>query len=121
VNIVALPAVLALAVAIALGAGLWMAAVAVRYRDVQHIVPFFVQIGMFLSPVLYPLSLVPDRYQALYALNPAVGVLEAFRWAVLGTRPPDALVLIPIAVGALLLLTGLMVFARAETRFADEL
>jgi len=120
-NIVLLPAVFALAAAIALGAGLLLAALAARYRDVQHVVPFLVQIGLFLSPVLYPLSLVPDKYQAVYALNPLVGVLESFRWAVLGTSPPDELLLIPLAVAVVLLATGLMVFARAEKRFADEL
>lgn len=120
-NIVALPLVFLLAVAIALGAGLWLAAIAARFRDVQHVVPFLVQIGLFLSPVLYPLTLVPDRWQTLYALNPLVGVLEGFRWAVLGTSSPGTRMLIPLAVGLLLLGSGLMVFAREETRFADEL
>lgn len=121
VNIVALPAVFLLAVSIALGAGLWLAALGSRYRDVQHVVPFFVQIGLFLSPVLYPLTLVPERYQALYSLNPVVGVMEAFRWCVLGTSSPGDLLIIPIVIGVLLLASGLMVFARFETRFADEL
>jgi lipopolysaccharide transport system permease protein len=121
INIVALPGVFLLAVAIALGAGLWLSALAARYRDVQHVVPFLVQIGLFISPVLYPLSLIPDRWQVLYSLNPLVGVLEGFRWAVLGTNPPGEMLLIPLAVGALLLLSGLMVFARASTTFADEL
>jgi lipopolysaccharide transport system permease protein len=120
-HIVALPAVFALAVGIALGAGLWLAAIAARFRDVQHVVPFLVQIGLFLSPVLYPLTLVPDRWQTLYALNPLVGVLEGFRWAVLGTQSPGALLLIPLAVSVVLLVSGLMVFSREETRFADEL
>jgi lipopolysaccharide transport system permease protein len=121
VNIVALPAVFALAVLMTFGAGLWLSAVAVRYRDVQHVVPFFVQIGLFISPVLYQLSLIPDEYQVVYSLNPLVGVLEGFRWAVLGTSPPGELLLIPLAVGVALLVGGLMFFARAETTFADEL
>jgi lipopolysaccharide transport system permease protein len=120
-NIVALPAVFLLAVAIALGSGLWLAAIAARFRDVQHVVPFFVQIGLFLSPVLYPLTLIPDKWQALYALNPLVGVMEGFRWAVLGTSSPGALMLIPLTVGVLLLISGLMYFAREQSRFADEL
>jgi lipopolysaccharide transport system permease protein len=120
-NIVALPAVFLLAVAIALGSGLWLSALATRYRDVLHVVPFFVQIGLFLSPVLYPMTLVPGQWQELYALNPLVGVLEGFRWAVLGTTSPGALMLIPLTVGVLLLVTGLMFFARQQTRFADEL
>jgi lipopolysaccharide transport system permease protein len=120
-NIVALPAVFLLAIAIALGSGLWLAAIAARFRDVQHVVPFFVQIGLFLSPVLYPLTLIPDRWQALYSLNPLVGVMEGFRWAVLGTSSPGALMLIPLTIGVLLLLAGLMFFAREQSRFADEL
>jgi lipopolysaccharide transport system permease protein len=120
-NIVALPAIFLLAVAVAFGAGLWLSAIATRYRDVQHLVPFAVQVGLFISPVLYQLSLIPERYQLIYALNPLVGVLEGFRWAVLGTSPPGALMLIPLAVGVLLLTSGLMFFARAEAGFADDI
>jgi lipopolysaccharide transport system permease protein len=120
VNIVTLPIVVLLAVLIAFGAGLWLSALAARYRDVEHVVPFLVQIGLFVSPVLYPLALVPERWQALYSLNPLVGVLEAFRWAILGTDPPGHLLLIPLAVGLLLLAGGLAFFARASTTFADE-
>ena len=121
VNIIALPAVFVLAVAIAFGAGLWLAAIATRYRDVQHLVPFLTQIGLFVSPVLYQLSLIPDQYQVIYCLNPLVGVLEGFRWAVLGTNTPGELMLIPLVAGVLLLLGGLMFFARAETGFADDI
>jgi lipopolysaccharide transport system permease protein len=120
-SIVALPAVFVLALAVTFGAGLLLSAYAARYRDIQQIVPFVVQIGLFASPVLYPLSLIPDRFQVLYALNPAVGLLEAFRWAVLGTSPPGGLLVIPIVAGVLLLAGGLAVFARAESRFADDL
>jgi lipopolysaccharide transport system permease protein len=120
-NIVALPGIFLLAVLVAFGAGLWFSAIAVRYRDIQHVVPFLVQVGLFASPVLYQLDLIPERWQALYSLNPMVGVLEGFRWAVLGTSPPGALLLIPLAVGLVMLVGGLMFFARAETTFADEL
>jgi lipopolysaccharide transport system permease protein len=120
-GIVLLPAVLALTALTALGAGLWLSAIAVRYRDVQHLVPFAVQVGLFLSPVLYPLDLVPDRFHLLYGLNPMVGVLEVLRWCVLGTDFPGVLVLVPIATATALLVSGLLFFARAETRFADDL
>lgn len=120
-NVVLLPAIFALAALTALGAGLWLSALAVRFRDVQQVVPFALQVGLFVSPVLYQLSLVPDRFQALYALNPLVGVLEGFRWALLGTSPPGALLLIPLAASLLLTVGGLLFFSRAETRFADEL
>jgi lipopolysaccharide transport system permease protein len=120
-NILALPAVILLALVVTFGTGLWLAAYGARYRDVQHVVPFIVQIGLFVSPVLYPLDRVPDAYQALYSLNPVVGVLEAFRWCMLGTSMPGELIAIPIVAGLLLFGVGLRVFARAETRFADDL
>jgi lipopolysaccharide transport system permease protein len=120
-NILALPLVFALALVITFGTGLWLAAYAARYRDVQHVVPFIVQIGLFVSPVLYPIDLVPEPYQVLYSLNPVVGVLEAFRWCVLGTSAPGELIVIPIVAGLLLFIVGLRVFARAESRFADDL
>ena len=115
-NIIALPAVFALALTIALGAGLWLSAVAARYRDVQHVVPFIVQIGLFISPVLYQLSLIPDRFRTLYALNPVVGVLEAFRWCVLGTPWPGAIIAVPITVSALLCGGGLCIFTTPRPR-----
>jgi lipopolysaccharide transport system permease protein len=120
-NLVALPATFLLAAATALGAGLWLSAIAVRFRDVQLIVPFSVQVGLFLSPVLYQASLVPERFQALYSVNPLVGVLETFRWSLLGTSPRGNLLLISVAVSIVLLVTGLLYFTRAETRCADDL
>ena len=120
-HILALPVVFALALVVTFGAGLWLAAYAARYRDVQHVVPFIVQIGLFASPVLYPIDLVPDSLQVVYSLNPIAGVLEAFRWCVLGTAAPGELIVIPIVAGLLLFTLGLRVFARAETRFADDL
>ena len=120
-NIVALPGMFVLAVLVAFGAGVWLSAVAVRYRDIQHVVPFIVQVGLFVSPVLYQMDLIPERFRALYALNPMVGVLEGFRWSILGTSPPGALLLIPLGVGLVLLFGGLLFFARSESTFADEL
>jgi lipopolysaccharide transport system permease protein len=120
-GIVVLPIVVLVAAGTVLGAGLWLAAFGVRYRDVQHVVPFAVQLGLFVSPVLYQLSLVPDDLQLIYALNPMVGVLEAFRWALLGTEWPGAILLIPLLVGALLLASGLFYFTRAQARFADDI
>ena len=88
------PAVFVTALAITLGIGLWLSAIVVRYRDVSLVVPFLIQVTLFVTPILYPLSLIPDQYQALYSLNPLVGVLEAFRWTVLpgrtSTRSSDA-------------------------------
>jgi lipopolysaccharide transport system permease protein len=121
VNVVALPGIFLLAVLVAFGAGLWFSAIAVRYRDVQHVVPFVVQVGLFASPVLYQLDLIPERWQAIYSLNPMVGVLEGFRWSLLGTSPPGWLLLIPLVVGLAMLAGGLMFFSRAERTFSDEL
>ena len=98
-----------------------MSALNVRYRDVRHTVPFLVQIWMFASPVAYPLSLVPEKWRFLYSLNPMVGVIEGFRWAVLGQASPDFL-LISVSVGVSLglLAGGVIYFKRMESKFADE-
>jgi lipopolysaccharide transport system permease protein len=114
------PAVFAVGATFALGIGLWLSAIVVRYRDVTLMIPFLILMLMFTSPILYPLSLVPDDYQALYSLNPLVGVLESFRWAVLPDAPaPGLLVLVPAVAGVVLVITGLLYFTRAERRFAD--
>lgn len=114
------PAIFAVAVVIVLGLGFWLSALVVRYRDVSLVIPFVIQVMLFVTPILYPLSLVPDSYQALYSVNPLVGVLEAFRWTVLpDASAPGALMVIPAVTSVVLLVTGLIYFARAEKRFAD--
>ncbi len=116
----AAPGVLALALATALGLGLWLSSLAVRYRDVQHVVPFLLQVGLFVTPIVYPFDLVPDRLQPIYALNPLVGVMEAWRWCLFGQMSASAAVLlIPVVVSAVLIMTGAMFFRRAERTFAD--
>jgi lipopolysaccharide transport system permease protein len=119
-EILAVPAIFAVAVCVALGLGLWFSALNVRYRDVHIIVPFLIQVLIFVTPVVYALDLVPEDLRALYALNPLVGVLEAFRWAMLpGADAPGTLLLIPVATSIVLLVTGLLYFDRAEKSFAD--
>jgi lipopolysaccharide transport system permease protein len=114
------PAVFVLAAAIALGIGLWLSALVVRYRDVSLVVPFLILVLLFVTPILYPLSLVPDEWQTLYSLNPLVGVMETFRWTVLSDAPAPGLeLLLSAGTGLVLLVTGLFYFARAEQRFAD--
>lgn len=114
------PAVFALAAAIALGIGLWLSALVVRYRDVSLVVPFLILVLLFVTPILYPLSLVPDEWQTLYSLNPLVGVMETFRWTVLSDAPAPGVELpMSVGIGVLLLVSGLFYFARAEQRFAD--
>ena len=115
----ALPLVCLLAVATVAGAGLWLSALNVRYRDVQLAVPFLILLGLFVSPVIYPVEVVPDDLQALYALNPMVGLFEAFRWSLLGTPFPGPILLVSVGVTAVLLVTGAIYFQRAEQTFAD--
>jgi lipopolysaccharide transport system permease protein len=109
-----------LALGTALGLGLWFSALNVAYRDFALVVPFLLLIGMFISPIAYPFDQVPVDLQPFYALNPMVGVLEAFRWSVLGTAWPGfKLMLIPVASAIFLLITGAFYYRRAEPRFAD--
>jgi homopolymeric O-antigen transport system permease protein len=109
-----------LASGIAVGAGLWLSALNVQYRDVRYITPFLVQIWLFATPVAYPSSLVPERWRALYGLNPMAGVVEGFRWAVLGKgRPPGMLLLASILMVVVILTSGLYYFRRTEKTFAD--
>jgi lipopolysaccharide transport system permease protein len=121
-ELLAVPAVFALAAATALGLGLWMSAVAVRYRDVQHVVPFISQVALFVTPVVYAFDLVPESVRPIYALNPLVGVMEAWRWSLFGEMSvTPALILIPVVVSVVLIVTGAFVFRRAERGFADHL
>lgn len=112
-----LPIILALMTA--LGLGLWLSALNVKYRDVRLLVPFSLLLGLFVTPITYPFDLVPDNLQAVYSLNPMVGVLEAFRWCVLGTEWPGTLLLIPVAMSIVLLAGGALYYQRAERGFAD--
>lgn len=108
------------AVATALAAGLWLSALNVRYRDIRYTVPFIAQLWMLASPVVYPTSLVPEAWRALYALNPMVGVVDGFRWALLGQAilPIDTIAVSGLVV-AVMLTGGLFYFRRMERSFAD--
>ena len=117
---IVLPALLVVAFTAALAVGLWLSALHVKYRDVAHLVPFLVQIWMYASPVIYPVTLVPERWRALYGLNPMVGVISAFRWALTGGPAPDlAVVGASLAVVLVVMGTGLVYFRRTEREFAD--
>ncbi len=118
--VVVLPLLVMLALAIALAVGLWASALNVRYRDVRHVMPFVVQFWLLASPVAYSTSLITSpTWRAVYSLNPMVGVIEGFRWAVLGSTPPSILVVPSIFVTGVLLATGLFFFRRTEASFAD--
>jgi lipopolysaccharide transport system permease protein len=120
IQIVLMPFVVVLTLTAATGAGLWFSALNVRYRDVKQLLPFIVLVGLFVSPITYPIHLVPHDVRAIYALNPMVGVLEAYRWMLFpGASWPGAIVLISIAVSMALLVSGALYFQRAESAFAD--
>jgi lipopolysaccharide transport system permease protein len=107
-------------VAAALGVGIWLSAINVRYRDVRHAIPFLVQVGLFASPVAYSADLVPAEWQTIYHLNPMAGVIEGFRWALLARTPaPVDAIAISVIVTAFLLISGLAYFRRVERTFAD--
>jgi lipopolysaccharide transport system permease protein len=114
------PAFLLLAVATALGAGMWLSALNAIYRDVRYAVPFLVQFWMFASPVAYPSSLVPERWRWLYGLNPMAGVIEGFRWALTGKgQPPSLMLAASTAAVIAVLIGGMFFFRRMEATIAD--
>ena len=118
--ILALPGFILLAVLTALAVGLWLSALNVQYRDVRYTMNFLVQFWLFATPVAYPSSIVPENWRALYGLNPMAGVVEGFRWALLGkSSPPSALLFVSTAVVLVLLVGGLYYFRRMEQEFAD--
>jgi lipopolysaccharide transport system permease protein len=120
IGVLALPLLILMMALTAAGIGMWLTALAVQYRDVQYAIGFVIQLVMYASPVVYPTTLIPERYQAFYALNPMVGVIEGFRAALLGTREmPWTFLAIGGSVTLVLLVTGTLYFRRREHLFAD--
>ncbi|QOV90642.1 ABC transporter permease [Humisphaera borealis] len=120
VAVAMLPVFTLLALAAALGVGLWLAALNVQYRDVRYVVPFLTQLWLFLTPIAYPSSLVPQGWRILYGINPMTGVVDGFRWALVGGPAPDpGLMAASVAVVVALLIGGLFYFRRVEAQFAD--
>ncbi|KCZ94545.1 ABC transporter [Hyphomonas johnsonii MHS-2] len=118
--VVFLPLFIVMAIVAAFGFSLWLAALNVRYRDVQYLIPFFVQIGMFASPVAYMTSLVPEQWRLFYELNPMVAVIEGFRWCLLGTPAPSfEMVGMGLLTIAIVLPSGFFYFKATERTFAD--
>lgn len=118
-TIVLVPAFVALAAVTALAAGTWLAALNVRYRDVRYAIPFLVQLWFFATPVAYPSSLLPEPWRTLYGVNPMVGAVEGFRWAVMAGTPPGRGLLLSVVAALALLAGGLWYFHRTEESFAD--
>jgi lipopolysaccharide transport system permease protein len=119
-NVVWLPAFLILALITSLGVGLWLSSLNVEYRDVRHAVPFITQFWLFATPIAYPSTLLSEPWRTLYGLNPMVGVVEGFRWALLGTNTqPGAMVLASSLMALTILISGAFYFRRMEKTFAD--
>ena len=107
------------AILTALGVGLWLSALNAIYRDVRYVVPFLVQFWLFASPVIYPSSLVPEKWRWLYGLNPMAGVIEGFRWSLAGGEAAGRLIFVSSGVVILVLLGGIAYFQKMETTIAD--
>jgi len=120
-RMIALPLLILIAITAAMGAGLWISALNVKYRDFRYVVPFIVQFGLYISPVGFSSSVVPDKWRLVYSLNPMVGVIDGFRWAILGK---DTLLygpgfMISIGLVAVIFISGIKYFRRTERSFAD--
>jgi lipopolysaccharide transport system permease protein len=118
--LITLPFFVVLAIAAALSVGLWLSALNVKYRDFRYTITFLAQFWLFVTPIAYSSSLVPSKWQTVYAINPMVGVVEGFRWALLGSSaPPGTMLIVSAAATAILLTGGLFYFARMEKTFPD--
>jgi lipopolysaccharide transport system permease protein len=120
-NILWLPLLVLLTLMTSLAIGLWLSALNVQYRDVQHMIPFMLQAWMYASPVAYSIDIVnvSPIWRLVYGLNPMAGVIQGFRWVLLGSNPPDGLMLVSVGMVVLLLISGLYYFRRMERHFAD--
>jgi lipopolysaccharide transport system permease protein len=119
-NIWTLPLFLLLAVITALGVGLWLSAMNVLYRDIGYMIPYITQLWFYLTPIVYSSSEVPEEWRFFYALNPMVGVVEGFRWALLGTADaPDPMIAVSATISLVIFISGMFYFRRMERTFAD--
>lgn len=119
INIFLFPIFLLLLLSTSLSVGLWLSSLNVQYRDFQYTLPFLIQIWLYSSPIVYSSNLIPVKYQTIYGLNPMAGVIEGFRWLLLGTPPPSGIILFSALVVIILLISGLFYFKRMEQYFAD--
>lgn len=120
-NVLALPLPIVMLFATAFGSGLWVSALTVKYRDFRHIVPFMIQIGLYVSPVAYVSTIVPEQWRMAYSLNPMVGVIDGFRWAILGGEHGISWTRMALSgiVSVFLVVTGIFYFRKTERTFAD--
>jgi lipopolysaccharide transport system permease protein len=117
------PVFILMGVVSALAVGIWLSALTVRYRDFQHVIPFIVQIGLYISPVAYPVEFavqnLPKWESTLYYLNPMAGVIQGFRWSLFGGPAPDSLCFLSFAIAIILFITGIFYFRKVENEMAD--
>ena len=119
-GVVWLPLLLRAGVVTALGVGLWLSALNVQFRDVRYVLPFLVQFWLFATPIAYPSSLLAEPWRTVYGLNPMVGVVEGFRWALLGSgQAPGPMIVVSSAAAVVILVGGAFYFRRMEKMFAD--
>jgi lipopolysaccharide transport system permease protein len=120
INVIWLPFFLLLALMTVLGVGFWLSALNVQYRDVRHVVPFLIQFWLFATPIAYPSTLLSEPWRSVYAINPMVGVVEGFRWALLGVESaPGPIIIVSTFAALVVLVSGLFYFRRLEDSFAD--
>ena len=121
-NLLFAPPLVIMALLLALSVGLWLGPINIRFRDIKHTLPFIIQVWMYASPVVYPLSVVPENFRWLYSLNPMVGIIEGFRWAVLGTEMPSFWAIgVSLTMITLLFFGGVVFFRHMERTFADTI
>ena len=118
-KIITVPLFFLIAFVITVGAGIWLAAINVRYRDFRFIVPFILQFGLFITPVGFSSSVVPDQWRLLYSLNPMVGVIDGFRWAIIGGNLDWSSIIVSMSVALFLIIIGIWYFRKVENTFAD--
>lgn len=118
-NIYFFPVILALTLLCGLAGGIWISALTVRYRDFRFVTPFMVQVGLFLTPIAYPLDTVPQNFLSIYYLNPMVGIAEGFRWTLLGVGQPWPALFFSIGITTILFVGGILYFAKVEKIMAD--
>jgi len=123
-NLLMLPVFLFLAMLTALGFGLWLSALNVRFRDINHLVPFIIEIWKYATPVIYGSTLIPEKFRFILGLNPMTGVVEGFRWAILGSKyvenfNPGPLFIVSISITLVVLISGIVFFRNTERTFAD--
>jgi len=120
VTVVYLPLFLLLAMAVSLGVSLWLAALNVKYRDINHLLPFIIQIWMYATPIIYPSSIIPERWQTVYGFNPMASIVEGVRWSLTGQgAPSSSMLLVSILFTLVVLASGLAYFRQTERTFAD--